>query len=37
MELVSESDIKGVVHAHSTWSDGKYTIKQMAEACMERL
>ena len=36
MELVSESDIKGVVHAHSTWSDGKYTIKQMAEACMER-
>ena len=36
MELVSESDIKGVVHAHSTWSDGKYTIRQMAEACMER-
>ncbi|PKD43116.1 DNA polymerase/3'-5' exonuclease PolX [Rhodohalobacter barkolensis] len=36
MELVSDSDIKGVVHAHSTWSDGKYTIKQMAEACMER-
>ena len=36
MDLVSESNIKGVVHAHSTWSDGKYTIKQMAEACMER-
>ncbi len=36
MELVTESDIKGVVHAHSTWSDGKYTIKQMAEACMDR-
>lgn len=36
MELVQESDIKGVVHAHSTWSDGKFTIKQMAEACMER-
>ncbi|MFO7799860.1 MAG: DNA polymerase/3'-5' exonuclease PolX [Rhodohalobacter sp.] len=36
MELVSDSDIKGVVHAHSTWSDGKYTIKQMAEASMER-
>jgi DNA polymerase (family X) len=36
MELVTESDIKGVVHAHSTWSDGKYTIKQMAEACIER-
>lgn len=36
MELVSESDIKGVVHAHSTWSDGKYSVKAMAEACMER-
>ena len=36
MELVHESDIKGVVHAHSTWSDGKYSIKQMAEASMER-
>lgn len=36
MELLQESDIKGVVHAHSTWSDGKYSIRQMAEACMER-
>jgi len=36
MELVSDEDIKGVVHAHSTYSDGKYTIRQMAEACMER-
>lgn len=36
MELVKESDIKGVIHAHSTYSDGKFTIKQMAEACMER-
>lgn len=36
MELVQESDIKGVVHAHSTWSDGKYSIKQMAEAAIVR-
>lgn len=36
MELVSESDIKGVIHAHSTWSDGKYTIRQMAEACIQK-
>lgn len=36
MDLVRESDIKGVVHAHSTWSDGKYTIRQMAEACIDR-
>ena len=36
MELLEESQIKGVVHAHSTYSDGKYTIKQMADACIER-
>ena len=36
MELLQESDIKGVVHTHSTWSDGKFTIRQMAEACIER-
>jgi DNA polymerase (family X) len=36
MPLVAESDIKGVVHAHSTWSDGKYTIRQMAQACIDR-
>jgi len=29
-------DIKGVVHNHSTWSDGRNSIKEMAEACMER-
>ncbi|MCC5904742.1 MAG: DNA polymerase/3'-5' exonuclease PolX [Balneolaceae bacterium] len=36
MELVSDEDICGVIHAHSTYSDGKYTIKQMAEACLDR-
>lgn len=36
MELVTDQDIKGVIHAHSTWSDGKYSVRQMAEACMER-
>lgn len=36
MDLVTDDDIKGVLHAHSTWSDGKFSIKQMAEACMER-
>jgi len=36
MGLVEESDISGVIHAHSTWSDGKYSIRQMAEACIER-
>lgn len=36
MDLVRNDDIKGVIHAHSTYSDGKYSIKQMAEACLER-
>lgn len=36
MDLVQESDIRGVLHAHSTWSDGKYSIEEMARACMDR-
>jgi DNA polymerase (family X) len=36
MPLVEESDIQGVIHAHSTWSDGKYTIEQMARASAEK-
>ncbi|MFN1834934.1 DNA polymerase/3'-5' exonuclease PolX [Balneola sp. MJW-20] len=36
LNLITEADIKGVIHAHSTWSDGKYSIREMAEACMER-
>ena len=31
--LVEFGDIRGVVHNHSTWSDGKNTIAEMAEAC----
>ncbi len=34
--LVQESDIKGILHAHSTWSDGHNTIREMAEACIQR-
>lgn len=30
--LVEESDIKGVFHNHSTWSDGKATLEEMADA-----
>lgn len=36
MNLVADDDIRGVIHAHSTWSDGKFSIKAMAEACIER-
>jgi DNA polymerase (family 10) len=35
-KLVQESDLRGVVHVHSTWSDGQNTIRDMAEACIAR-
>ena len=34
-ELVRETDIRGVLHAHSSWSDGETTIETMAMACLE--
>src|SRR6266576_2488636 len=34
--LVQESDLRGVLHVHSTWSDGQNTIREMAEACIVR-
>lgn len=32
MDLIRDEQIRGVVHAHSRWSDGKQTISEMAEA-----
>src|SRR2546428_11136109 len=32
--FVQESDLQGVLHVHSTWSDGQNTIREMAEACI---
>lgn len=29
-------DIKGIIHAHSTWSDGSHSLKQMAYAAKEK-
>jgi DNA polymerase (family 10) len=34
--LLVESDIKGDLHTHSTWSDGGATIEQMAQSMIER-
>ncbi len=31
--LIKAEDIKGIVHSHSTYSDGLHTLKQMAEHC----
>lgn len=30
-ELIQTSDIKGLIHSHSNWSDGAHTIEEMAE------
>jgi DNA polymerase (family 10) len=35
-KLVQLSDLRGVLHAHSTWSDGQNTLREMAEGCIER-
>ena len=34
--LVTLEDIRGDLHMHSTWSDGKASIEDMAAACMAR-
>lgn len=35
-ELIQTTDIKGIIHSHSTWSDGSDTIEKMAKACIEQ-
>ena len=35
-DLVTLGDIQGALHCHSTWSDGKSTIAQMADASRAR-
>jgi len=34
--LVQMEDLQGILHVHSTWSDGQNTIREMAEACIAR-
>lgn len=31
-QTIQASDIRGIIHSHSTWSDGLHTIEQMAVA-----
>jgi DNA polymerase (family 10) len=31
-DLINPSDIKGIIHSHSTWSDGQYSLEEMALA-----
>lgn len=30
---LEQKDLRGILHAHSTYSDGKQTLKEMAQAC----
>ncbi|MEH0158176.1 DNA polymerase/3'-5' exonuclease PolX [Limibacter armeniacum] len=34
-ELVKMEDLKGILHNHSTYSDGKHTLEEMARHCKE--
>jgi len=33
--LIEESDIRGVLHVHTTWSDGLHTLREMCEYARE--
>jgi DNA polymerase (family 10) len=35
-ELVSLSDLRGDLHTHTTWSDGKHSLEEMVEAAIGR-
>ena len=34
--LLQVWDIKGIIHSHSNWSDGSFTIEEMAKAAIEK-
>ena len=33
---IQQGEVKGLIHCHSSWSDGLHTIEEMARACIER-
>lgn len=33
--VIQPGDIKGIIHSHSTWSDGHNTIEEMVAACLQ--
>lgn len=34
--LIERADLRGDLHMHSTWSDGRNTLEEMVEACIAR-
>ncbi len=35
-ELIQTTDIRGVIHCHSKWSDGLNSIEEMVKACIDK-
>lgn len=35
-DVIQLNDVKGVIHNHSTYSDGSHTLEQMAQACQQK-
>jgi len=35
-DVIQPGDIKGIIHSHSNWSDGSYTVEEMAKAAKEK-
>jgi DNA polymerase (family X) len=34
--IIAPNDVKGLIHCHSTWSDGNNSIEEMAAACIAK-
>ncbi|MEN9684586.1 MAG: hypothetical protein RLZZ28_372 [Bacteroidota bacterium] len=34
--IISQNDIRGIIHSHSNWSDGVHSLEQMANAAKEK-
>jgi DNA polymerase (family X) len=34
--VIQASDIKGIIHTHSKWSDGTNSLEEMVKACIEK-
>lgn len=35
-QLIDIQDIRGIIHAHSTYSDGRHSLAEMAQACKNK-
>jgi DNA polymerase (family 10) len=35
-QLITDKDIRGIIHSHSDWSDGSQSVQDMAKAAMDK-